>query len=165
MYNKLYESLTDASIDSFLELLEISIRYGVFNDEIAKEIKMDIAEGVKGSLKLHSIELSNNKKDEYLEYVNAFLSPIYSAQTMKDLYIAITYIVNTNRDVLARLSVKENLLARDTVSDYFHKLTFDVINYTKKTYKYWQSKNENVINLIVSYYISLVYKAIQNTIK
>lgn len=151
---KLFESLSDASVEAFLELLKLTYIYGVFNDKTIKDIRNNIASGVKGSLSIQSGKMNDDEKREFDEYVDAFLAQIYSSTSMKDLYIAVRNIALTYKDVKNRI-VKEALSVNNKEILY-KTLSFDILNYNKFTLNFWKETNVNIEDVISSQCIDFI---------
>ena len=81
------ESTTDGTIESLIDATKLSMKMGIFNDELLNDVKVNFIEGIKGSLKSETNKLPANKRKEFQGYVNML------SDLLKRLILWVSFLV------------------------------------------------------------------------
>lgn len=103
------ESTTDGTIESLIEVTKISMKMGVFDDALLKDMRQNFIGGIEGSLKSEMAKIPNDKKSEFKGYMEALIGPLKKVETMAQLLSAMGSIAAAKSNIVKRMTLDESL--------------------------------------------------------
>lgn len=126
----IFESTTDGSIESLVDVSKIAIQMGIFDDKLFSEMKDTMISGVRGSLKSGLSKISSTDKNKMAKYTNSLLGPLESAKDMKEFLSALIAVGKTKDALIKNLTLTESLL-ESKISDWLKKAKNATVNWWK----------------------------------
>lgn len=126
----IFESTTDGSIESLVDVSKIAIQMGIFDDKLFSEMKDTMISGVKGSLKSGLSKVSSTDKNKMAKYANSLLGPLESAKDMKEFLIALIAVGKTKDALIKNLALTESLL-ESKMGDWLKKAKNATVSWWK----------------------------------
>lgn len=144
----LNESTTDGSVEALIEVTKLSMKMGIFNDEILRDVQDNFVGGVEGSLKGELRKIPSDKKAEFNGYMEALMGPLRKAKTMAQFLSALASVSAAKNNILARMAVEAPMNESK------------IVNWLKDAYKqsseWWQRNKSEIITTIIELLVQIV---------
>jgi hypothetical protein len=144
------ESTTDGSIDSLIDVLKTSLNFGIFDDNMLKDIKDDFISGIEGSMKTEVVKLPAEKRKEFQKYSKQLMGPLEKADTLASFLSAMISVSAAKENIVNRLSIKESL-DESKVADFFR-------NIHKKSKDWWEDNKSKIFLFIIEALANIIVK-------
>lgn len=143
----LNESTTDGTIEALIEVTKLSMKAGVFNDELLADVKDDFVNGIEGTLKGQTNKLNPQQRKEFNGYVEALMGPLRKANTMAQFLGAMRNVAITKDNIMNRM-LSESINA----SSILNMLK----NAKSATIEWWQRNKYDIVGKIVEMLVRIV---------
>lgn len=148
----IYESTTDGTIESLIDVTKFSMRMGIFDDDLLRDVVDDFVRGVEGSLKGQTNKLTNQQKKEFDGYVEAMMNPLRKSKNMNQFLGALSSIAIAKNNILKRMEMTESL--DESV----------IINWLRKaknaTADWWDKNKYAIVSTIVEVLVQIVIEVL-----
>jgi len=153
------ESITDGSIEDFLEGTKIAIRMGLFSDPFFRDLKSNMTEGVRISLENETFDLPKNAHKQFLGYVKELTGLLEKTETISEFINELGLISEVKQNIIKRMKsegkIEESTNFKNSIS-WIKK----GLEGTKKQVTLWWNGNQNQIakelgDILVNFMVSV----------
>lgn len=146
------EATTDGTIESLISVSKIAAKMKVFDDDLFREMKDTMINGINGAVRGEAAKLPTDKKKEFEGYADALMDPLRKTNNLAQFISSLKTVAAAKDNIINRLQLEESLM---------ESRAMDILKKVKdKTVEWWNTYGKDIALVIAEILVRLIVEVL-----